>query len=97
VPEDDDAHPKHFIKRCACVCVRTCIDVCVCVYIYIYIYIHFHSCLVYVYIYIQDMNGSIPYGGGLEYLHCSPASHKRQQKKEPVPGVISGPPSSWGK
>jgi hypothetical protein len=40
--------------------------------------------------------GSIPWGGGLEYLHCSPASRKRRRKGNPVPGDITGPPCSWG-
>jgi hypothetical protein len=33
-------------------------------------------------------------GGGLEYLHRSPASRKRRQKGNPVPGGITGPPCS---
>jgi hypothetical protein len=37
-----------------------------------------------------------PCGGGLEYLHRCPASRKRQQKGNPVPGGITGPPCSWG-
>jgi hypothetical protein len=37
-----------------------------------------------------------PCGGGLEYLHRSPASRKRRQKGNPVPGGITGPPCSWG-
>jgi hypothetical protein len=37
-----------------------------------------------------------PYGGGLEYLHRCPASRKRRQKGNPVPGDITGPPCSWG-
>jgi hypothetical protein len=35
-------------------------------------------------------------GGGLEYIHCSPASRKRRRKGNPVSGGISGPPCSWG-
>jgi hypothetical protein len=37
-----------------------------------------------------------PCGGGLEYLHRCPASRKRRQKGNPVPGGIPGPPCSWG-
>jgi hypothetical protein len=36
-----------------------------------------------------------PCGGGLEYLHRSPASRMRRQKGNPVPGGITGPPCSW--
>jgi hypothetical protein len=32
----------------------------------------------------------------LKYLHRSPESRKRQQKGNPVPGGINGPPCSWG-
>lgn len=35
-------------------------------------------------------------GGRFEYLHRSPASRRRQQKWNPVPGDIIGPPYSWG-
>jgi hypothetical protein len=35
-------------------------------------------------------------GGGFEYLHCRPASHRRQQRGIPVPEGITGPLSSWG-
>jgi hypothetical protein len=35
-------------------------------------------------------------GGGLECLHCSPASRKRQRKGNLMPRGITGPPSSWG-
>jgi hypothetical protein len=37
-------------------------------------------------------------GGWLEYLHRSPASRKRRQKGNPVPGGggIAEPPCSWG-
>jgi hypothetical protein len=38
---------------------------------------------------------SIPCGGGIEYLHRSPASGRRQRKGNPVPGGITRPPSSW--
>jgi hypothetical protein len=38
----------------------------------------------------------IPCGGGIEYLHRSPASRKRQRKANPVPRAISRPPCSWG-
>jgi hypothetical protein len=37
-----------------------------------------------------------PCGGGLEYLHRRPASRKRRQKGNPVPGGITEPPCSWG-
>jgi hypothetical protein len=37
-----------------------------------------------------------PCGGGLEYLHRSPASRKRRRKGNPVPGGITGSPCSWG-
>jgi hypothetical protein len=33
-----------------------------------------------------------PCGGGLEYLHRSPASRKRRCERNPVPGGITGPP-----
>jgi hypothetical protein len=35
-------------------------------------------------------------GGGLEYLHSSPASRKRRQKGNPVPGVYLGHPVPRG-
>jgi hypothetical protein len=35
-------------------------------------------------------------GGGFEYLHSSPASHRRRRKGNPVPGAKTGPPCSWG-
>jgi hypothetical protein len=35
-------------------------------------------------------------GGGVEYLHCNPASRRRRRKGNPVPGGITGPPCSWG-
>jgi hypothetical protein len=35
-------------------------------------------------------------GGGLEYLHHSPASHKRQRKGNLAPGGITRPPCFWG-
>jgi hypothetical protein len=35
-------------------------------------------------------------GGGVEYLHRIPASHRRRWKWNPVPWAITGPPSSWG-
>jgi hypothetical protein len=38
----------------------------------------------------------VPLGGGFEYLHCSPASHRRGQKGNPVPGGITGPLCTWG-
>jgi hypothetical protein len=37
-----------------------------------------------------------PCGGGLEYLHRSPASCKRRQKGNPLPGSITGLLCSWG-
>jgi hypothetical protein len=37
-----------------------------------------------------------PSGGGVEYLHCSHASRRRQRKGSPVPGGITWPPCSWG-
>jgi hypothetical protein len=30
------------------------------------------------------------FGGGVEYLHRRPASHRRRRKGNPVPGGISG-------
>jgi hypothetical protein len=39
---------------------------------------------------------SLPCGGGVEYLHRSPASRRRRRKGNPVPGDINGPPCSWG-
>jgi hypothetical protein len=39
---------------------------------------------------------SLQVGGGLEYLHHSPASRKRGRKGNPVPRGITGPPCSWG-
>jgi hypothetical protein len=39
---------------------------------------------------------STPHGGGFEYLHRSPASPRRRRKENPVPGVKTGPPCSWG-
>jgi hypothetical protein len=33
-----------------------------------------------------------PRGGGFEYLHCSPASRRKQRKKNLVPGGITGHP-----
>jgi hypothetical protein len=38
---------------------------------------------------------SVPYGGRLEYLHHSPTNHRRQQRGNPVPGSVSGPPCHW--
>jgi hypothetical protein len=37
-----------------------------------------------------------PCAGGLEYLHRSPATRKKRRKRNPVPGGITGPLSSWG-
>jgi hypothetical protein len=37
-----------------------------------------------------------PCGGGLECLQRNSAIRKRQQKGNPVPGGITGPPYSWG-
>jgi hypothetical protein len=39
---------------------------------------------------------SLQVGGGLEYLHRSPASRKRRRKGNPVPEGLAGPPCSWG-
>jgi hypothetical protein len=39
---------------------------------------------------------SDPCGGGIKYLHRSPASRKRRRKGNPVPGGITGPPCSSG-
>jgi hypothetical protein len=39
---------------------------------------------------------SSPCGGRLEYLHRSPATRRRRRKGNPVPGVITGVPCSWG-
>jgi hypothetical protein len=36
------------------------------------------------------------YGGGIKYLHRSPASCRRRHKGNPVLGGITGPPCSWG-
>jgi hypothetical protein len=36
-----------------------------------------------------------PCGGGVEYLHRGPASHRRRRKGNPVPGGITGPACSW--
>jgi hypothetical protein len=49
----------------------------------------------------EIFNANVPHkitqcGGGLEYLHNSPASHKRWQKGNSVPRGITGPPCSWG-
>jgi hypothetical protein len=37
-----------------------------------------------------------PCGGGVQYLHRSPASRRRRRKGNPVPGGIIGLPCSWG-
>jgi hypothetical protein len=44
---------------------------------------------------VQGSSAS-PCGHGVEYLHRSPASRSRRRKGNPVPGVIPGPPCSWG-
>jgi hypothetical protein len=45
----------------------------------------------------QSCSGrDIPFGGGFEYLHRSPASRRRRRKGNPVPGGVTGPPCSWG-
>jgi hypothetical protein len=31
-----------------------------------------------------------------EYLYPRPTSLRRRQKGNPVPGIITGPPCSWG-
>jgi hypothetical protein len=35
-------------------------------------------------------------GGGLEYLHRSPATPRRGRRGNPIRGVITWPPCSWG-
>jgi hypothetical protein len=35
-------------------------------------------------------------GGGFEYLHLSPASHRRLRKENPVPGILTGPNGTRG-
>jgi hypothetical protein len=35
---------------------------------------------------------SLPYGGGVEYLHHSSATRRRRRKGNPVTGGITGPP-----
>jgi hypothetical protein len=44
----------------------------------------------------KKSSSEYPCGGGLEYLHRSPASRKRLQKGNPLPGGITGPLCSWG-
>jgi hypothetical protein len=39
---------------------------------------------------------STPWGGRLEYFHCSPESRRRQQKGNLVPEGITGPPCQRG-
>jgi hypothetical protein len=39
---------------------------------------------------------AIPCGGGVEYLHRSPAIRRRRRKWNPVPEGITGPPCPWG-
>jgi hypothetical protein len=39
---------------------------------------------------------SSPCGGSFEYLHYSPASRWRRRKGNPMPGVTTGSPYSWG-
>jgi hypothetical protein len=34
-------------------------------------------------------------GGGLEYLHRSPASHRSRQKENPLPGGVTGALCHW--
>jgi hypothetical protein len=43
---------------------------------------------------LRLVSEQIPCGGGVEYLHRSPANSKRQQKGNPVAGSITEPPSS---
>jgi hypothetical protein len=44
-----------------------------------------------------ENKGSVfPCGGGVEYLHRSPANHKKRRKGNPVPGGKTRPPYSWG-
>jgi hypothetical protein len=45
---------------------------------------------------LRQLRRITPCGGGLEYLHRSHASRRRPRKGNPVPGVITGPPCSWG-
>jgi hypothetical protein len=50
----------------------------ICIYIYIYISVCMYICIhIYTHINIK------PRGGGLDYLHRSPASRKMRPKKEP--------------
>jgi hypothetical protein len=44
----------------------------------------------------MDREDQVPCGGGVEYLHRSPASRRRRRKGNPVPGGITGPPCLWG-
>jgi hypothetical protein len=39
---------------------------------------------------------AVPCGGGLEYLHRSPARRKRRRKGNPPSGGITGPHCHWG-
>jgi hypothetical protein len=43
----------------------------------------------------QRVSDFFPCGGGVEYIHRSPASRRRRQKWNPVPGSITGPPCCW--
>jgi hypothetical protein len=45
---------------------------------------------------LKPHHGVFPCGGGVEYLHHSSASRRKQRKGHPVPGGISEPPYSWG-
>jgi hypothetical protein len=43
-----------------------------------------------IYVVLEQLQFNAPCGGGLEYLHSSPASRKRRGKGNPVPGGITG-------
>jgi hypothetical protein len=57
-----------------------------------------HTCKQYVILFIYYIVGETvihtPCGGGVEYLHRNPASRRRRRKGNPVPGSITGPPST---
>jgi hypothetical protein len=40
---------------------------------------------------VQLLMEGLPCGGGLEYLHHSPGSHRKRRNWIPVPGGITGP------
>jgi hypothetical protein len=41
--------------------------------------------------FVPESRSAIPCGGGVEYLHRSPASRRRRRKGNPVPGDVTGP------